>query len=114
MLGIGGWKQRMVDPSRALPGRETPMPVRNAHHVHGRPIAGEFTGLQSVQFGMGCFWGAERFFWKMPGCIPGNLIKKCIFHSYNCHTYTSSLITNYSSFLGASNLPAVSSHTSCS
>ena len=67
MLGIGGWKQRMVDPSRALPGRATPMPVRNAHHVHGRPIAGEFTGLQSVQFGMGCFWGAERKFWTMPG-----------------------------------------------
>ena len=67
MLGIGGWKQRMVDPSRALPGREIPMPVRNAHHVHGRPIAGEFTGLQSVQFGMGCFWGAERKFWTLPG-----------------------------------------------
>ena len=67
MLGIGGWKQRMVDPSRALPGRATPMPVRNAHHVHGRPIAGEFTGLQSVQFGMGCFWGAERKFWTLPG-----------------------------------------------
>ena len=67
MLGIGGWKQRMVDPSRALPGRATPMPVRNAHHVHGRPIAGEITGLQSVQFGMGCFWGAERKFWTMPG-----------------------------------------------
>ena len=67
MLGIGGWKQRMVDPSRALPGRATPMPVRNAHHVHGRPIAGEITGLQSVQFGMGCFWGAERKFWTLPG-----------------------------------------------
>ena len=67
MLGIGGWKQRMVDPSRALPGRATPMLVRNAHHVHGRPIAGEITGLQSVQFGMGCFWGAERKFWTLPG-----------------------------------------------
>ena len=55
MLGIGGWKQRMVDPAHALPGRDTPMAVRNAHHVHGRPIAGEFTGLQTVQFGMGCF-----------------------------------------------------------
>ena len=67
MLGIGGWKQRMVDPSRALPGRATPMPVRNAHHVHGRPIAGEFAAMQSVQFGMGCFWGAERKFWTLPG-----------------------------------------------
>ena len=67
MLGIGGWKQRMVDPAHALPGRDTPMAVRNAHHVNGRPIAGEFTGLQTVQFGMGCFWGAERKFWRTPG-----------------------------------------------
>mgnify|MGYP001258239980 FL=1 len=67
MLGIGGWKQRMVDPAHALPGRDTPMAVRNAHHVNGRPIAGEFTGLQTVQFGMGCFWGAERKFWRSPG-----------------------------------------------
>ena len=67
MLGIGGWKQRMVDPSRALPGRATAMPVRNAHHVHGRPIQGEFEGLRQVQFGMGCFWGAERKFWSIPG-----------------------------------------------
>ena len=67
MLGIGGWKQRMVDPARALPGRATPMPVRNAHHVHGRPIQGEFEGLRQVQFGMGCFWGAERKFWSIPG-----------------------------------------------
>ena len=67
MLGIGGDKQRMVDPARALPGRETPMPVRNAHHVHGRPTAGEFPGMQAVQFGMGCFWGAERKFWTQPG-----------------------------------------------
>ena len=67
MLGIGAHKQRMVDPARALPGRDTPMPVRNAHHVHGRPIAGEFSGLQTVQFGMGCFWGAERAFWTLPG-----------------------------------------------
>ena len=67
MLGIGGWKQRMVDPARALPGRDAPMPVRNAHHVHGRPIQGAFDGLRQVQFGMGCFWGAERLFWAIPG-----------------------------------------------
>jgi len=67
MIGIGAFKQRMVDPARALPGRATPMPVRGPHHVHGRPIAGEFPGLQTVQFGMGCFWGAERKFWMLPG-----------------------------------------------
>ena len=67
MLGIGGYKQRMVDPARALPGRDTPMPVRNVHHVHAHPITGDFTGMHSVQFGMGCFWGAERKFWTLPG-----------------------------------------------
>ncbi len=69
MIGIGGWKQRMVEPARALPGRATPVPVRNMHHVHGRPIAGAFPGMQSVQFGMGCFWGAERVFWSVPGVV---------------------------------------------
>ncbi|MCA1714548.1 MAG: peptide-methionine (S)-S-oxide reductase MsrA [Gammaproteobacteria bacterium] len=67
MFGIGADKQRMVDPARALPGRVTPMPVAAAHHVHGRPLSGSFAGLQQVQFGMGCFWGAERKFWSQPG-----------------------------------------------
>jgi peptide-methionine (S)-S-oxide reductase len=67
MIGIGAYKQRMVDPAKALPGRDTPMRVRNAHHVHGRPIQGDFAGLETVQFGMGCFWGAERKFWSIPG-----------------------------------------------
>ena len=67
MVGIGAYRQRMVDPASALPGRATPMPVRGAHHVHGRPISGDFAGLQTVQFGMGCFWGAERKFWSIPG-----------------------------------------------
>ena len=67
MPGIGGFKQRMVDPARALPGRDTPMSVHDAHHVNGNPIAGEFAGMQSVQVGMGCFWGAERKFWTLPG-----------------------------------------------
>jgi peptide-methionine (S)-S-oxide reductase len=61
---------KMTDLPRSdqvLPGRATPMPVANAHHVHGRPIAGEFPGLDRVQFGMGCFWGAERKFWSLPG-----------------------------------------------
>ncbi len=67
MLGIGADRQRMVDPSRALPGRTTQMPLRNAHHVHGRPLRDAFAGLQQVAFGMGCFWGAERKFWSLTG-----------------------------------------------
>jgi peptide-methionine (S)-S-oxide reductase len=73
MFGIGAYKQRMVDPARALQGRATAMPLHNVHHVHGRPLRGDsesaasFAGLKQVQFGMGCFWGAERKFWSLPG-----------------------------------------------
>jgi peptide-methionine (S)-S-oxide reductase len=68
-LGIGADKQRMPRAEDALPGRATGMPLRNAHHVHGRPLRDDFTGMQRVQFGMGCFWGAERKFWSMPGVV---------------------------------------------
>jgi len=67
MLGIGAWKQRLPRPEDALPGREHPMPLSNRHHVHGRPLRDDFDGLAKVQFGMGCFWGAERKFWALPG-----------------------------------------------
>ena len=67
LLGIGAHKQRMPSPERAFPGREIAMPLRNAHHVHGRPLRDAFEGLARVQFGMGCFWGAERKFWSIPG-----------------------------------------------
>ncbi len=71
MFGIGADKQRMVDPSRALRGRDAPMSIVKTHYVHQRPIAGkelqQQAGLLRVQFGMGCFWGAERKFWTLPG-----------------------------------------------
>lgn len=67
MLGIGAFKQRMPTADQALPGRQTAMPLHNAHHVHGRPLRGEFPGFARVAFGMGCFWGAERKFWSLPG-----------------------------------------------
>jgi peptide-methionine (S)-S-oxide reductase len=52
----------------ALPGRETPVPVPAAHYVNGHPIAPPFPdGMQRALFGMGCFWGAERKFWELPG-----------------------------------------------
>ncbi|HZX81821.1 MAG TPA: peptide-methionine (S)-S-oxide reductase MsrA [Lysobacter sp.] len=67
MLGIGAYKQRMPREGEALPGRDAPLRIHNAHHVHGRPLQGSFEGLEQVQFGLGCFWGAERLFWRMPG-----------------------------------------------
>jgi peptide-methionine (S)-S-oxide reductase len=72
LLGIGAHKQRMPRAEDLLPGRDTAMPVRNRHHVNGHPIQGvigegAFSGMQQAQFGMGCFWGAERAFWSLPG-----------------------------------------------
>ena len=69
MLGIGAYKQRIPRPQDALPGRAAEMPLRNVHHVHGRPLRERFDGMQRVQFGMGCFWGAERKFWSLPGVV---------------------------------------------
>ena len=57
----------MVEREHALPGRAEPIAIVNRHHVHGRPIAGDFAGLDHIDFGMGCFWGAERLFWQLPG-----------------------------------------------
>ncbi len=53
---------------RALPGRDTPIPVPDRHFVLGTPIAPPFPeGLERIVVGMGCFWGAERLFWQAPG-----------------------------------------------
>ena len=69
MLGIGAWKQRLPRAQDALPGRDAPLPLHNAHAVHGRPLRDGFEGLETVEFGMGCFWGAERRFWTLPGVV---------------------------------------------
>jgi peptide-methionine (S)-S-oxide reductase len=61
-------KVEMPSAERALPGRSQAMPVPEAHHVHGRPISGPFPdGMEQAVFGLGCFWGAERLFWQIPG-----------------------------------------------
>ena len=58
----------MVRPERALPGRETPVPVPERHAVLGTPLRPPFPeGLEQLVVGMGCFWGAERIFWQLPG-----------------------------------------------
>nr|BFE65190.1 peptide-methionine (S)-S-oxide reductase MsrA [Dactylosporangium thailandense] len=52
----------------AIPGRDTEMPVAAKHTVLGTPLRGPWpTGLEVAYFGMGCFWGAERIFWRIPG-----------------------------------------------
>jgi peptide-methionine (S)-S-oxide reductase len=52
----------------ALPGRPEAMPVARRHHVLEAPLQGPFPAhLEVALFGMGCFWGAERRFWTLPG-----------------------------------------------
>jgi len=61
-------KLEMPDPARALPGRKIEMQVTNRHFVNGNPIKPPFPdGMEQAMFGMGCFWGAERKFWELPG-----------------------------------------------
>ncbi len=63
-----GKKTEMVSADEALKGRAEPMRVPAAHTVLGTPLQGPFPdGLEVLYVGMGCFWGAERFFWKAPG-----------------------------------------------
>jgi len=58
----------MIAPERALPGRETPMAVPERHFVLGTPLTPPFpAGFETAVFGLGCFWGAERRFWQLPG-----------------------------------------------
>src|SRR4051812_40576837 len=52
----------------ALPGRDSTMPVLAAHTVLGTPLTPPFPeGIEVAYFGLGCFWGAERAFWSLPG-----------------------------------------------
>jgi peptide-methionine (S)-S-oxide reductase len=59
---------RLVDADEALPGRPERMPVPAKHAVLGTPLEPPFPdGYGRAVFGLGCFWGAERVFWRAPG-----------------------------------------------
>ena len=61
-------KTTMVDPSGALPGRSEPLAVPAAHFVNGHPLQPPFPdGFGQAVLALGCFWGAERRFWEVPG-----------------------------------------------
>jgi peptide-methionine (S)-S-oxide reductase len=61
-------KTVMVEPDAALAGRAEAIHSPDTHFVNGNPIKPPFPeGMQVAEFGMGCFWGAERVFWQTPG-----------------------------------------------
>ncbi len=62
-------KTRMPAPEDALPGRKEEMPVPARHFVLNASLKGPFPGMEMAMFGMGCFWGAEKRFWKMKGVV---------------------------------------------
>jgi peptide-methionine (S)-S-oxide reductase len=66
---FGQKKSSLPSPAEALPGRTTPMPLPAKHFVNGRPLDPTPAGAAVVQFGMGCFWGAERKFWQADGVL---------------------------------------------
>ena len=64
-----GRKPTMVSPQDALPGRpDRPFRIAPDHVVLGTPLEAPVPpGLEVIYFAMGCFWGAERIFWQIPG-----------------------------------------------
>ena len=61
-------KLELPTPGESLSGREAKTPVAERHTVLGTPLKGPWpAGLETAVFGMGCFWGAERIFWRLPG-----------------------------------------------
>jgi len=69
-MAVFGFGKKLVlpRPEEALPGRATPLPVPEKHFVKGTRLTPPFpAGMELALFGMGCFWGAERKFWQVPG-----------------------------------------------
>ena len=65
-----GFRKKLSLPTaaEALPGRATAIPTAERHFVNGRPLKGPYPdGMESLVVGLGCFWGAERKFWHLPG-----------------------------------------------
>ena len=68
MFSLFSKKTEMVSPDDALVGREAAIPTAETHFVNGRALTLDVPdGFEVAMFGMGCFWGVERMFWKLDG-----------------------------------------------
>jgi peptide-methionine (S)-S-oxide reductase len=73
-VGIFGFrKTKMVTAEDALPGRSESMPVSDRHAVLGAPLRPPYPArpgdTEIAEFALGCFWGAEKLFWRIPGVV---------------------------------------------
>jgi len=63
-------KSQMIAPDAALPGRDHAIPTAATHYVYKTPLIADVpAGMEEAMFGMGCFWGVERMFWKLDGVV---------------------------------------------
>lgn len=68
MAWFSSTKTAMPIKDDALPGRSQPIPTASSHYVNQVPLKGPYpAGSEQAIFGLGCFWGAERVFWNLPG-----------------------------------------------
>jgi peptide-methionine (S)-S-oxide reductase len=68
MFGLRRKKLELPTTAEALPGRSTALQVPETHFVNGHRIVPPYpAGMQLAHFGLGCFWGAEKAFWTLPG-----------------------------------------------
>ncbi len=67
--GLVGDKGRLPAREQALPGRAAALPLTEPHHVFGTPLDRDPPGTEVAILALGCFWGAERAFWTLPGVV---------------------------------------------
>ncbi len=68
MFGFQRKKLELPDAQSALPGRATPISTAHQHFISERPLKGPYPdGSERAYFALGCYWGAERQFWQIPG-----------------------------------------------
>jgi peptide-methionine (S)-S-oxide reductase len=64
------FKSKMPDPADTLPGRSQALPTAERHRVNNQPLKGPYpAGSEIADFALGCFWGAEKLFWEVPGVV---------------------------------------------
>lgn len=66
---LGAMAPQIPSPADALPGRSEPIVVGDSHAALGTSLHGPWPGMQTAMFAMGCFWGAEKGFWSLPGVV---------------------------------------------